>query len=173
MSIRDQWARQRDRDEAAVGKSIAAIMRDTRWDRLRGLRTRRGLVVAFAVALALVLPTQVYAPAILPLVPLLAATGLYVLLRLATRVLPDAPPEYLDERQRVVQAQTYLSAFRLVATVLVLAGTAAFVVTLFSTDPDTFVVLSGLDAVAGLNMTLVGLLLAAPTCVYAWQQPET
>lgn len=161
------------RREQAVRESIDGIMHDTRYDRLRGRRVRRGLVVLYVVLLVSLLPAYVAWTAIGGTAVVVVGIVVLALLRQATRVVADAPPEFLDERQRTLQARTYLVAYRVVGSVVALASLAAFGAVIVSPDPDTATLLTGVDAVSGTLLTAFGVVLAAPTCVYAWEQELT
>ena len=173
MDATQRRAERRTRRDEAVRRSIDDIMRDTRYDPLRGLRVRRGLVVAYVLLLVGLLPAYLTWSAIGGTVVMVVGIVVLTLLRQATRVVADAPPELLDERQRAVQGRTYLGAYRLVSSVAAVVALAAFVVVLFSADPQTYPLVVGIDAVTGVLLTVIGLTLAAPTCVYAWQEPRT
>jgi hypothetical protein len=173
MAATEPRPTRRERNEQAVRASIDGIMRDTRYDRIRGLRTRRALVVAYSALLVGLTPAYLVWSAIGGTVVMVLGIVVLALLRQATRVVADAPAELLDERQRSLQARTYVSAYRLVAGTLTCVALVAFVVVLLSAEPETYALLVGIDAVTGVLLTLIGLVLAAPTCVYAWQQDRT
>ena len=163
----------RERREQAVRDSIDGIMRDTRYDRLRGLRTRRTLVLAYVALLLALLPAYLVWSAIGGTVVMVVGIVVLTLLRQATRVVADAPPELLDERQRGIQGRAYLGAYRLVSAVAAVVALVAFAVVLFSPDPETYSLVVGIDAATGVLLTVLGLVLAAPTCVCAWEQEQT
>lgn len=155
---------------AHTEQAVRSIMHDTRYDRIRGLRTRRALVVAYAMLLAALTPAYVVGTAIGGTAVIVVGIVVLGLLRLATRVVADISVEFLDERQRDVQARTYVRAYRLVLGVTTLAALVAITAALLSDDPETYALLVGIDAATGAFLTLIGLLIGAPTCVYAWEQ---
>jgi hypothetical protein len=169
---RDRREERRRRTEEAVRASVDSIMRDTRYDVVRGRRVRRGLVVAVAGVLVALLPVYTLLGVVAG--TLLAVVGVVVLtlLRQATRIVADAPPELLDERQRAEQGVTYLTAYRLVAGALTLAVLVGFCTVLFSSDPEAFVLTVDVDLMAATSLTVIGALLAVPTAVYAWSADE-
>ena len=169
MTVRSNESR-RERQDKAVRENIDGVMTDTRYDRLRGRGTRRALVVVYLSLLVALLPAYLAGSAIGGTAVMVLGVVVLAVLRVATRVVADAPPELLDERQRALQGRAYLGAYRVVSSVTILAGTVAFVLVLLSPEPETFPVLVGLDAVSGLVLTLIGLTLAAPTCIVAWEQ---
>lgn len=173
MAATEPRPARRARNEQAVRESIDGIMRDTRYDRIRGLRTRRVLVVAYAVLLAGLTPAYLVWSAIGGTAVMVVGIVVLTLLRQATRVVADAPAELLDERQRSVQARTYVTAYRLVMGVVTCVVLVTFLVVLFSADPETYALVVGIDAATGVFLTFTGMALAAPTCVYAWQQDRT
>lgn len=167
VSKRDERRRRRD---TALRDQMDQVMRDTRYDRLRSLHARRALVVVYSCLLVLLLPAYVIGSAIGGTAVVVAGIAVLLLLRVATRVVADAPPELLDERQRALQGRAYLGAYRVVVSVAALAAVAAFATVLFSPDPDTYALLVGIDPVTGLLLTVFGLVLGAPACVVAWTE---
>jgi Ca2+/Na+ antiporter len=172
MDVTQRRAARRARTEQAVRDSIDGIMRDTRYDRIRGLRTRRALVVAYSVLLVALTPAYLVWSAIGGTVVMVVGIVVLALLRQATRVVADAPAELLDERQRDVQARTYVSAYRLVVGLGTVVALVAFMAVLLIDDPESFALVVGIDATTGVLLTFIGLGLGAPTCVYAWEQPQ-
>lgn len=169
MTVPSSEAR-RQHKEQAVRDSIAGIMGDTRYDHLRGLRARRALVLTFGLLLVALLPAYLTWGAVGGTAVMVVGIVVLALLRVAIRVVADAPPELLDERQRALQGRAYLGAYRVVSSVAALTALVAFTTVLLSSDPDTYPLVVGIDAVTGLLLTVIGRTLAAPTCVVAWEQ---
>lgn len=125
LSALNEWLWQTTSSEY-VQKDLS----DTKWN---WLRTPRGLTAVIAVSFVVVF----VAPAIvwfvddgfgvIPLLMVAAVFAVWFLLRRAVRLVADAPDEALDERLIAIRNRVYLSAFRALATVLGLMGTALLI----------------------------------------------
>lgn len=125
LSALNEWLWQTTSSEY-VQKDLS----DTKWN---WLRTSRGLTVVIAVTFLVVF----VAPAIvwfvddgfgvIPLLMVAAVFAVWFLLRRAVRLVADAPDDALDERLIAIRNRVYLSAFRALATVLALMGTALLI----------------------------------------------
>jgi len=151
--------------EGVTASEIESSLDDRRPSRLRQQHWRRALVVATAVViLAMSLSSflegvklRTYLEA--PLLGL--AVVLYLRLRFATRKLPDAPDELLDERQVAVRNAAYIHAYRLFALGALVWG--FIILNLFPT---------GERSPIGLVMGLCFLGAALPSMVLAWSLPS-
>lgn len=125
LSALNEWLWQTTSNEY-VQKDLS----DTKWN---WLRTPRGLTAVIAVSFVVVF----VAPAIvwfvddgfgiIPILMVAAVFAVWFLLRRAVRLVADAPDEALDERLIPIRNRVYLSAFRALATVLALMGTALLI----------------------------------------------
>lgn len=152
--------------EGVTASEIEASLDDRRPSRLRQQRWRRALVLALGAAvLALSLTSflEDVKPRTYLEAPLLVlAVVLYLRLRFATRKLPDAPDDLLDERQVAVRNAAYIHAYRLFAVAVLVWGFA--VLNLLPQDPQRSVI--------GLVMALCTLAAALPSMVLAWSLPS-
>lgn len=170
MSIKERWDRQRQRDEAHVEQMADQVMRDTRWDRVRGLRTRQGLVVVLAVLVLSMVPAYLVGGA-LGVLPVAGATAVWLVLRLAVRVVAELPEQYLDERQSNRRNRAYVSAYQAFSGAMLVVGMGFFGWSL-AVAPADLVLRLNIDVILGAYFTLTALALTLPTAVMAWTEPE-
>lgn len=159
-----RWSTAAERNRQMVAENAERILSDTAYDRFRTPRALRTLVVAYVAATVAIPLGWMLGGAIPGIVAVLAAIGVYLLLRVAVRSLADLPDHVLDERMRRDRDSVYVDAFRVVSTVVFLAANAALVPVAFSEDATlTF----AYHDVSAVYWTLLALLLGAPSLVLA------
>lgn len=173
MGIQSHWTRARAANRDAADRYADQIMRDTRWDGLRSRRARRALVVMFLALLALTGALYLSGLAAVGLVVLVLTIGTWVLLRLAVRTIADLPDEYLDERQATVRDQAYLQSYRVLAGVVAVALSLLLLWVIVVADTgDVATLIVSEDDVLGVLWVGLGLVLALPSIIVAWHEPE-
>jgi hypothetical protein len=173
MGIRSQWTRAGTANREAADRYADQIMRDTRWDRLRPRRVRRALVVTFLALLALTGALYLSGLALIGLVSLLLTIGTWVLLRLAVRTIADLPDEYLDERQSFVRDRAHLQAYRLLGGLVAVSLSGLLLWVIVAADTGDVAALDvSEDAALGVLWVGLGLVLALPSIILAWNEPE-
>lgn len=149
-------------------RRTAAALDDDRWDRLRSRRARRGLVVAYAAAAVGAVAALATGLDLVGLLLVVAAVGVMVLLRRATRGIADLPDEVLDERGRQVRDATYRTAYVILVGSLSVVLLAAYI----AVDGPRIAYQPMADH---LHAVFWGVMLAGaglPAGLVAWQQPE-
>ena len=87
------------------------------------------------------------------------------------RSLAQQPDSEIDERERTVRDRLYLTSYRIIASILVLAWLVVFAL-LVTQGVDTLVVSElSLDTLAGLGFLAAMFLYALPSLVHAWIDP--
>jgi hypothetical protein len=173
MGIRSQWTRAGAANREAAERYADQIMRDTRWDRLRSLRARRALVIAFVALLALTGALYLSGLSLIGLLVLVLTIATWVLLRLAVRTIADLPDEYLDERQASVRDRAYLESYRLLGGLVAVALSGLLLWVIVAADTSDVALLSvAEDAALGVLWVGLGLVLGLPSIVLAWNEPE-
>ena len=87
------------------------------------------------------------------------------------RSLAQQPDSEIDERERTVRDRLYLTSYRIISSILVLAWLVVFAL-LVTQGVDTLVVSElSLDTLAGLGFLAAMLLYALPSLVHAWIDP--
>lgn len=171
MSIKERWDRQRQRDGEHVEHMADQVMRDTRWDRVRDLQTRRRLVVLLAVLVLAMVPACAVGGAVLGVLPVVAATALWLVLRMAVRVVTDLPLQYLDERQRDRRNRAYGFAYQAFTGTTLLVAMSFFVWSL-AVAPADVVLRLDMDLVIGCYFAITAMALALPTAFMAWTEQQ-
>ena len=87
------------------------------------------------------------------------------------RSLAQQPDSEIDERERTVRDRLYLTSYRIISSILVLAWLVVFAL-LVTQGVDTLVVSElSLDTLAGLGFLAAMFLYALPSLVHAWIDP--
>ena len=87
------------------------------------------------------------------------------------RSLAQQPDAEIDERERVVRDRLYLTSYRIIASILVLAWLLVFAV-LMTQEVDVLIVGElSLDTIADLGFLAAMFLYALPSLVHAWIDP--
>jgi hypothetical protein len=159
-----RWSTAAERNRQTVAENAERILSDTKYDGLRTPNALRSLVVAYAATTVAIPIAWLTGGAIAGILAVLAATAVFLLLRVAVRSLADLPDHVLDERMRRDRDQVYVDAFRLVSTVVFVAANLALVPVAFSDDATlTF----DYHDVSAAYWTLLAVILGAPSVVLA------
>jgi hypothetical protein len=166
-----RWNQVAERNRVAVARNAERVLADTTYDRLRRPRPLLIVTVAYvATTIAMPICWLVWG-SLAGVVSIFPCLGAFLLLRVAVRSQADLPDEVLDERMRAERDSVYVSAFRLVSTVVFLAANAAFVAVAFGDDDAT--ITFDYDSVSAVYWTLLSLLLGSPSLVLAMRKRST
>lgn len=126
----------RDAAWTASAKSVEKQLNDTQWD---GLRTRGAKVFLLVSTNVLLVVGTVFLFTVgdnvwstLSLIYILLIFAFWFLLRQSVRLVADAPEEALDERLIQIRDRSYVIAYRWLALVVIILGTALLVFTIFT-----------------------------------------
>jgi hypothetical protein len=164
-----RWAAIAERNRRKVTENADRVLSDTAYDRYRTPRALRALAAAYVVATVAIPIGWVVGGSIVGIVTVLAATGVFLLLRVAVRSLADLPDEVLDERMRRERDAVYVGAYRVVSTVVFVAANIAFIAVAF---PDEATITLDYEQTSAIYWTLVAVILGAPSLVLALRQAE-
>ncbi len=126
----------RDAAWTASAKSVEKQLNDTQWD---GLRTRgakvfllvsTNMLLAVGTVFLFTVGDNVWST--LSLIYILLIFAFWFLLRQSVRLVADAPEEALDERLIQIRDRSYVIAYRWLALLVILLGTALLVFTIFT-----------------------------------------
>lgn len=120
----------------ASAKSVEKQLNDTQWD---GLRTRGAKVFLLVSTNVLLVVGTIFlftvgdnAWSALSLIYILLIFAFWFLLRQSVRLVADAPEEALDERLIQIRDRSYVIAYRWLALLVIILGTALLVFTIFT-----------------------------------------
>ena len=170
MNLGQRWKTAAERNEREVLRRAQQQFDDNKFDVLRGPVARRvvgGVYVAVSVAMV----ASWFGGVIAGVLGLAVWGVAFVALRLSVRSLADMPDYVLDERMRRERDTTYVSAFRLVSSVLGVAVGLLFVevVVADANDEETvFTVTTG--AANAMFWGVFALVLGAPSLAMAWRR---
>jgi hypothetical protein len=126
----------RDAAWTASAKSVEKQLNDTQWD---GLRTRGAKVFLLVSTNVLLVVGTVFLFTVgdnvwstLSLIYILLIFAFWFLLRQSVRLVADAPEEALDERLIQIRDRSYVIAYRWLALLVIIFGTALLVFTIFT-----------------------------------------
>lgn len=126
----------RDAAWTASAKSVEKQLNDTQWD---GLRTRGAKVFLLVSTNVLLVAGTIFlftvgdnAWSALSLIYILLIFAFWFLLRQSVRLVADAPEEALDERLIQIRDRSYVIAYRWLALLVIILGTALLVFTIFT-----------------------------------------
>lgn len=126
----------RDAAWTASAKSVEKQLNDTQWD---GLRTRGAKVFLLVSTNVLLVVGTIFlftvgdnAWSALSLIYILLIFAFWFLLRQSVRLVADAPEEALDERLIQIRDRSYVIAYRWLALLVIILGTALLVFTIFT-----------------------------------------
>ncbi len=126
----------RDAAWTASAKSVQKQLNDTQWD---GLRTRGAKVFLLVSTNVLLVVGTIFlftvgdnAWSALSLIYILLIFAFWFLLRQSVRLVADAPEEALDERLIQIRDRSYVIAYRWLALLVIILGTALLVFTIFT-----------------------------------------
>ena len=126
----------RDAAWTASAKSVEKQLNDTQWD---GLRTRGAKVFLLVSTNVLLVVGTIFlftvgdnAWSALSLIYILLIFAFWFLLRQSVRLVADAPEEALDERLIQIRDRSYVIAYRWLALLVIIFGTALLVFTIFT-----------------------------------------
>jgi hypothetical protein len=126
----------RDAAWTASAKSVEKQLNDTQWD---GLRTRGAKVFLLVSTNLLLVVGTVFLFTVgdnvwstLSLIYILLIFAFWFLLRQSVRLVADAPEEALDERLIQIRDRSYVIAYRWLALLVIIFGTALLVFTIFT-----------------------------------------
>jgi hypothetical protein len=126
----------RDAAWTASAKSVEKQLNDTQWD---GLRTRGAKVFLLVSSNVLLVVGTIFlftvgdnAWSALSLIYILLIFAFWFLLRQSVRLVADAPEEALDERLIQIRDRSYVIAYRWLALLVIILGTALLVFTIFT-----------------------------------------
>ncbi len=126
----------RDAAWTASAKSVQKQLNDTQWD---GLRTRgakifllvsTNMLLAVGTVFLFTVGDNVWST--LSLIYILLIFAFWFLLRQSVRLVADAPEEALDERLIQIRDRSYVIAYRWLALLVIILGTALLVFTIFT-----------------------------------------
>lgn len=166
-----RWNRVAERNRAARAQNAERVLADTTYDRLRSPRALLALVVAYVAATIAMPICWLVWGAIAGVASALVCLAAFLLLRVAVRSQADLPDEVLDERMRAERDSVYIGAYRLVASVVLLAVNAAFIAVAFGDEQSS--ITFDYNAVNAVYATLLSLLLGAPSLVLATRKRST
>ncbi len=126
----------RDAAWTASAKSVEKQLNDTQWD---GLRTRGAKIFLLVSTNVLLVVGTVFLFTVgdnvwstLSLIYILLIFAFWFLLRQSVRLVADAPEEALDERLIQIRDRSYVIAYRWLALLVIILGTALLVFTIFT-----------------------------------------
>lgn len=165
--------RMKAKHDAAAAERIDALMRDTKYDRLRSPRMRQVLAVALLAAIGAVTVSFWMGHTLIATLILLLGVSLWMLLRVAVRTIADLPDEYLDERLAQVRDRSYLESYRVFAIVAILVpmvGMLWFIGTGSAPDGVDFTV--RFDQFQAVLWLFLGLSLSLPSVFVALRESD-
>jgi hypothetical protein len=126
----------RDAAWTASAKSVEKQLNDTQWDGLRNRGAKVFLLVSTNVLLVVgtvfLFTVGDNAWSALSLIYILLIFAFWFLLRQSVRLVADAPEEALDERLIQIRDRSYVIAYRWLALLVIILGTALLVFTIFT-----------------------------------------
>jgi len=161
------------KQDAVAAERIDALMRDTKYDRLRSPRMRQVLAVALLAAIGAVALSFWLGHSLIATLILIVGVGLWMLLRVAVRTIADLPDEYLDERLAQVRDRSYLESYRLFATVAIvvpMVGMLWFIIS--GSAPDAVDLTVTIDQFQAVFWLFLGLSLSLPSIVLALRESD-
>jgi len=165
--------RMKAKQDAVAAERIDALMRDTKYDRLRSPRMRQVLAVALLAAIGAVALSFWLGHSLIATLILIAGVGLWMLLRVAVRTIADLPDEYLDERLAQVRDRSYLESYRVFATVAIvvpMVGMLWFIIS--GSAPDAVDLTDTIDQFQAVFWLFLGLSLSLPSIVVALRESD-
>lgn len=165
--------RMKAKQDAVAAERIDALMRDTKYDRLRSPRMRQVLAVALLAAIGAVALSFWLGHSLIATLILIVGVGLWMLLRVAVRTIADLPDEYLDERLAQVRDRSYLESYRVFATVAIvvpMVGMLWFIIS--GSAPDAVDLTVTIDQFQAVFWLFLGLSLSLPSIVLALRESD-
>jgi uncharacterized membrane protein len=139
---------------------------ESRLPAFRSQKRRRLLVVVAMFGLLTDMVADHLDASLIQLLGLAIFVGAALAVRIVSRSIADAPEELLDERQRSVQKDAYLHAYRIVGAVVAVLGLVAIG---FDIAKVRRVVM---EDVGIIGRGLLFLMIALPSCVLAWTERD-
>jgi hypothetical protein len=170
-SSMSRWTQVAERNRAAVAQNAERVLADTHYDRLRRPRALLALAVAYVAATVAMPVCWLMWGSIAGVVSIFPCLAAFLLLRVAVRSQADLPDEVLDERMRAERDSVYVGAYRLVASVVLLATNAALVAVAFGDEHAR--ITFDYESVSAVFWPLLSLLLGAPSLVLALRRRRT
>jgi len=165
--------RMKAKQDAVAAERIDALMRDTKYDRLRSPRMRQVLAVALLAAIGAVALSFWLGHSLIATLILIVGVGLWMLLRVAVRTIADLPDEYLDERLAQIRDRSYLESYRVFATVAIvvpMVGMLWFIIS--GSAPDAVDLTVTIDQFQAVFWLFLGLSLSLPSIVVALRESD-
>ena len=163
----------RERNDEAVEKQAEAILRDTKYSRLRTPRARVALVVSMAAIIVATPVAWVFGGSLAGLGVVLLSFLVWGALRVSVRVIADLPDRVLDERQVALRNAVYLDSYRWLAGLVLLAATGGLIAMVVAGNDFSAVTLTiSWEAGMAIFWVLEMLALALPSMVLALRDRE-
>ncbi len=159
-----------DRKSEAVASRAQQLMNDRYYDRLRSRRGLLLVVAAYVAATIALAAWWLWFGAVGGVVGIAAWFVAFVAVRLAVRSQADLPDDVLDERMRGERDRAYLTAYRTVAGVVVIATMAALFAVGAGDDPARITFDD--NQVNAAFWVLLSLVLGAPSTALAVEQRQ-
>lgn len=173
MTFRQQLQQARRLNEDKARRDVDAVMRDSRYDRLRTPTARRALVAAVAVGIASIAAVTL-SVGMLAAQPVIVLTiVVFMLLRVSVRAVADLPEQYLDERQLTLRYQVHQTAYFVLGLAAMLAaGSGVIAYIAMTKDPGSDVVTLTDSHVNALFYVTTALVITLPTMILALRDAE-
>jgi hypothetical protein len=170
IDLGQRWKQATERNKDEVQRRADRQFEDEHFDLLRGPTARRAVAGTY-VFVSLAMVASWFGGTIAGVGGLAVWGVAFVALRLSVRSLADMPDYVLDERMRRERDTTYISAFRMVSSVVGIAVAVLFVkVVVADANDESTVLIVNTDAANAMFWGVFALVLGAPSLAMAWRR---